>query len=149
MSEANGTRQGLYYGMAFGPRGADGSYPVYAARGADNVVSVLSLAADGILTDTKRTIGASPDFQMIAGLATDSQGRRLYAASNVGDPKKQMTSLLHLVNPQTGALEASVSVPGYPYAVAAITRGADSDRKVYVGSEQRGVISVIDPVSAK
>ena len=143
---ANNTKQGLYYGLAFGPKATDGSFPVYAARGADNVVSVLSLASDGTLTDTQRVLGKdSPDFQLIAGLASDSAGRRLYAASNVGDPKKKMTSLIHLVNTETGAIESSVSVPGYPYAIAAVTTGQNADRKVYVGSEQQSVVSVLDP----
>ncbi|MBC8104286.1 MAG: bifunctional YncE family protein/alkaline phosphatase family protein [Cytophagales bacterium] len=158
-----GSRQGLYYGLAFGPRGADGAQAVYAARGADDLVSVLSLTTDGKLTDTGKTMAvaltqdrsattpadAPPKSSFVAGLATDTAGTRLYAASNTGDARKQMNSVVRILDTASGTTRGEVPVPGYPYAVTAVTKGPSADRKVYVGSEQRGVVSVIDPTAAK
>ena len=130
-------RDGLYFGLAFGKPDVNGVTPVYASRGADHLVSVLALSLEGVLTDTRQTLHA--ENSVVAGLAASSDGRTLYVANNDGDPKNGMTSVVHVLTLRDGKTVAKIPVPGYPYAVAAITRGVLADKKVYVSSEQRGV----------
>ena len=44
-----------------------------------------------------------------------------------------------------GAAPTTIDLPGYPFAVAAVTKGIGADKKVFVSSEQRGVVSVVNP----
>ena len=37
-----------------------------------------------------------------------------------------------------------MTTPGFPYAIAALTKGVSADKKVYVSSEQDGCVSVLD-----
>lgn len=135
-------KQALYYGLACG-KAAGGKAAVYASRGGEGTVSVLSLGADGALTDTGKTLGAPGAF--LAGLALSPDGSRLYAADNRADPARGMRSVLNIVDTGTNTVPVRVDVPGYPFAVAALANG----QKVYVSSEQRGKVSVVYPVAAK
>ncbi|MDQ2686811.1 MAG: hypothetical protein M3Y28_02980, partial [Armatimonadota bacterium] len=139
-----GKKQALYYGLVCGPTVA-GQTPVYASRGAEGTISVLSLAADGALTDTGKTMGGSEPRAFYAGLALSRDGKKLYAADNSADPKRGMRSFLNVIDTNTNTVTARVDVPGYPYAVAALA----NDAKVYVSSEQRSTVSVVDPASGK
>lgn len=143
------SKQSLYYGLVCGPS-ANGQTPVYASRGGEGLVCVLSLSAAGALTDTGKTLAAAPGteapFPFVAGLALSSDGRTVYAADNTGEPKRGMRSNLYVLNTD-GSAPRKIDLPGYPFAVVAVTKGALADKKVYVTSEQRGVVSVVNPAS--
>src|SRR5205814_2071325 len=78
-----GKKQALYYGLACG-KAEGGVTPVYAARGGEGRVSVLTLDGDGMLADTGRTLALSSDTRaarpFAAGLAVSGDGKRIYAA---------------------------------------------------------------------
>ena len=135
-----GKKQALYYGLACGTT-VGGQAVVYASRGAEGTISVLSLSADGGLTDTGKTLNAPGAF--LAGLALSRDGGRLYAADNSADPARAMRGSLHILDTGTNAPPVRVDVPGYPLAVAALANGT----KVYVSSEQRGTVTVVDPAA--
>jgi YVTN family beta-propeller protein len=136
----------LYFGLACAPS-ANGA-TVYASRGSEGLVGVFTLDADGKLTDTGKTFSCdSKPAPFMAGLAVSSDGGALYAADNTADPKANMGGSLLIFNTSDNALRSRVALPGYPYAVAALAKGPSADKKVYVTSEQRGEVSVVDPAS--
>ncbi len=147
-------KEGLYYGLAFGPV-SGGTTTVYAARGVEDKVSVLTLAADGTLQNTGKTLdnpsgvpgGILPNS--VAGIALNGSGSRLYTANNTGNPLNRMRGSLTIVDTAANKRVAQVEMAGYPYAVAAVTQGRSADKKVYVTSEQRGTVSVIDPAAGR
>ena len=145
------SKQSLYYGLVCGPP-VQGQTPVYASRGGEGLVSVLSLSAAGVLTDTGKTLAAAPGttapFPFVAGLAVSRDGRTLYAADNTGEPKRGMRSHLYVLGTD-GAAPRKIDLPGYPFAVAAVTTGVWADKKVFVSSEQRGVVSVVNPATGR
>ncbi len=93
-------RKGLYYGLAV-KGNADGTYTVYAAQGANASVAVVTVAADGSLSQTG-TIKMQPsDFP--AGLSLDRNGL-LYVAVNVSNTAPLTTpSSLVVYNTATAA----------------------------------------------
>jgi len=56
---ANNPNNGLFYGLVFDPNPSNNTYTLYAAQGTYGTVAVLTLGADGTLTQT-RTIPANP-----------------------------------------------------------------------------------------
>ncbi len=148
-------KQALYFGLVCGAPQA-GLTPVYASRGAEGTVAVLSLDSNGILKDTGRSAGLPNDpapattaqQSFLAGLALSADGRQIYAANNRADPQKMMRGALQTLDAATGKLQSEIELPGYPFAVVAATRGPGAS-KIYVSSEQRGVISVVDGRSGK
>lgn len=159
--EVNGPRadgsklkQGLYYGLAFGSP-ADSGTPLYVSRGAEDRVSVFSLDAEGRLRDTGRSldnpsgVAGFKSPHIIAGLALSSDGGRLYAVNNNTTALTDRKGSLSILDPAANRVTAKVSLPGYPYAVAALTRGPNRDRKVYVTSERDGGVVVVDPVAGR
>ncbi|BDI29728.1 hypothetical protein CCAX7_17790 [Capsulimonas corticalis] len=145
-------KQALYYGLVCG-KTENGVTTVYASRGGEGMVSVLSLDAEGALTDTGKTLTLTPepggDLAYTAGLAVSGDGAHLYAADNSGVPKAGMRGSLRIFDTASVRETANVDLPGYPYAVAAVTAGAEAGHKVYVTSEQRANVSVVDPVAGK
>ncbi|RYX80527.1 hypothetical protein EON83_28270, partial [bacterium] len=140
-------KQALYFGLVCGTP-QNGITPVYASRGAEGIVSVFSLSAEGVLTDTKKTLGvpspASGVGTHLAGLALSADGKQLFAANNTADPKNAMRGELQIINVQSGAVQSRVVTPGYPFAVTATQGG-----KVYVSSEQSGTISIVNAATGK
>lgn len=137
-------KQSLYYGLAWG-KGENGKATLYAARGAEEKVSVLTLDGDGKLENTGRTLddpsGQPPGkaTHFLAGLAVSADGQHVYAARNTGDPKMGMRGGLAILDAAGKEAATGVDLPGYPFAVAAASSGT-----VYVTSEQRGVVSIVD-----
>jgi len=142
-----GKKRALYFGLVCGQT-RNGETPVYASRGAEGTVSVLSLGSDGTLRDTGRVLrefvgnATAPPF--IAGLALSDDGTRLFAANNSANPQDGMRGSLLVFNTQTGALERQIALPEYPFAVALAKSG-----RVYVTSEARGVVCVVDVANGK
>jgi len=91
---------GLYYGLAV-KSNTDGTYTAYAAQGANATIAVITVAADGSLSQTG-TIKMQPaDFP--AGLSLDSNGL-LYVAVNVSNTNPLFTpSSLVVYNTATAA----------------------------------------------
>ncbi|WP_157947643.1 bifunctional YncE family protein/alkaline phosphatase family protein [Abditibacterium utsteinense] len=144
-------KQALYYGLICGAKNGD-STPIYASRGAEGTVAVLSLDENGSLKDTGRNLGVPSDEKTpqthLAGLSLSGDGSQIYAANNSADPQKMMRGALQILDVASGKLQSEIELPGYPFAVAIQTRGTNSS-KIYVSSEQRGVISVIEARSGK
>jgi len=142
-----GKKRALYFGLVCGAA-RNGATPVYASRGAEGTVSVLSLGSDGTLRDTGRVLGGgaakATDLPFIAGLALSSDGAHLFAANNSANPQDGMRGSLLEFNTQSGALERQTPLPAYPFAVALAKNGT-----VYVSSEGRGAVCVVDGASGK
>lgn len=149
-------REGVYYGLAFGPASDTGAM-LYASRGSDDRVEVCLLRSDGKIARvgrelvtpsplTGKPVNGKPGARValqIAGLAASRDGNRVYAANNTGDPNKDMTGSLSVIDTVSGNVLRTVTLPGYSFGVAVRTRG-DNTEKVYVSSEQQGVVSVIE-----
>lgn len=135
----------LYIGLAFLPASGEG-YRLAASRGPQDEVSILSVDAGGKVTDTGETLkepGArNPLFA--AGLASSSKGDRLYVANNGTSYATHLKGSLAVLDVAGNKVLGSVETAGYPLAVAAVTQGADADRKVYVSSERDALVSVVD-----
>lgn len=152
--ERAGQRQGLYYGLAFGPAEPDGA-TLYASRGGEEQVAVYRLDAAGRLTDTGRRLESKlnvPDRRLrnvVAGIALSGDGRRLFVADNNTHAFTGMRGSVTEIDTETGRQRARVKLPGFPFAVAALTRGPAAGSKVYVSSERDGVLTVVDPGGAR
>ncbi len=132
-------KQALYVGLVCGAE-KDGQTPVYASGGAEGTVAVLSLSAAGVLTDTGRKLGVAQEGgAFVAGLSLSADGTQIYAADNSANPNAKMRGALQVLSVSTGKIERKIELPGYPYALASAKNGA-----IYVSSEQRGVVSVIE-----
>ncbi|MCW3060996.1 MAG: beta-propeller repeat protein, partial [Capsulimonas sp.] len=145
-------KQDLYYGLVCG-KTEGGVTTVYASRGGEGIVSALALDAEGTLTDTGKTLTLAPepggDAAYAAGLALSADGAHLYVADNCAIADRHMRASLRILDTASGAEVKNVDLPGYPFAVAAVTAGADAGHKVYVTSEQRGNVAVVDPETGK
>ncbi|MBC8135638.1 MAG: hypothetical protein H8F28_07120, partial [Fibrella sp.] len=148
---------GLYYGIAFG-KTENGATPVFVSRGAEDAIGVLSLSADGTLSDTGRQIkypvrpsptpapGAERAAELTplnpAGLAVSADGQFLFTVDNTGLAQAGMGGQLHVFNIASGAHVAAIPTPGYPYAVVR------RENTLYVSSEVAGTVSVVDVTDA-
>src|SRR5579871_3166502 len=144
----------LYVGLAFGPGGGDpAGSPLYVSRGPEDRVSIFTLDAEGKLTDTGRALenpstlpadarSSRPNF--IANLVLSSDGKRCYAVNNMTSQYTDFKGSISILDTVNNKVLGRVVTPGFPYAIAAITKGADADKKVYVSSERDGVVSVLD-----
>ncbi|MGC8669348.1 MAG: alkaline phosphatase family protein [Chthonomonadales bacterium] len=147
----NGRKQGLYYGLAFVP--APGGYRLYASRGTEGKIEIYSVSAEGELTDTGQALAEPPSPKEhpwptdVAGIAAASDGSTLYAANNLTTAATRLKGALTIF--PAGAEPRRVELPGFPFAVAAPTRGPAAGRKVYVTSERDAVVSVVDPAAAR
>ena len=145
-------KEQLYYGLAFGAA-KDGKTPLYASCGGLDCADVFTLDADGILTDTGRSLhngGTKPGEPLFAaGLALSSDGSRLYIANNQSTAKTKQRGSVSVVDTANDNVLATIITPGFPYAIAAVTAGPFADKKVYVTSENEGVVAVLDLQSAK
>ncbi|HZP80986.1 MAG TPA: alkaline phosphatase family protein [Chthonomonadaceae bacterium] len=146
-------REGLYYGLAFGPE-RDGQTTLYVSRGAEDRVSILAIDTDGKLTDTGKvldnpsSVPKSMSPHHIAGLALNRDGSRLYAVNNNTSAFTEQKGSLSILDTAANKVVAKVPLPGFPYAVAALTAGPNAEKKVYVTSERDGVVSVVNPETA-
>ena len=91
---------GLYYGLAI-KSNPDGTYTAYAAQGANATIAVITIAADGSLSQTGTIKMQAADFP--AGLSLDKNGL-LYVAVNVSNSNSLTTpSSLVVYNTATAA----------------------------------------------
>jgi YVTN family beta-propeller protein len=143
-----GQKEGLYYGLAT-HSSADGTEVVFASRGSQESVQVYSVDPNGNLRDTGKSV-ASRRAQgkprgVFAGVAVSSDGTKVYVAENNTARHTDLNGVLFVLDVATGQQLHAVPVPGFPYAVAALSVGPNADAKVYVSSERDGVVAVVDP----
>jgi YVTN family beta-propeller protein len=114
---------------------------------------VLTLDPDGTLRDSGRAIdnpsslpaeagNARPNF--IVGVALSSDGTRCYVPNNLTSVYTGLKGSVSVLDTVNNRVLGTVTTPGYPYAVAALTKGPKADKEIYVSSERDGVVSVID-----
>ena len=144
----------LYYGLAFEPapeaESLAGTYRLFASRGPQDKVSVFTV-------DPKGTLQADMDINMPSNLpaaAKDAQPNfpagvafsagRLYVANNETSAYTDFKGSVSVVDPSAKSVAGKIATPGFPYAIVAVTKGANADKKVYVSSEQDGCVSVLD-----
>jgi len=140
---------GLYYGIAFAP-GNGPEYTLYAAQGENETIAILSLAADGTLTQTGSIGTKAHDFP--SGVSTDKNGY-LYVANN--DPDTfALPGSVAIYNPngnEVGRYQFTASyggTPNFPLAIATLQDGS----KTYVASQRDGTVYVLnttDPTNPK
>ena len=137
---------GLYYGLAIKANG-DGTSTLYAAQGGNASIAILSVGANGALTQTGTIAMKTGDFP--AGLALDSRGY-LYVAVNEfsasGVDLRIVTSpgSLAVINTATGVETSRYSfnaqLSNFPLAVAALADGS----KIYVSSQRDGAVYALN-----
>lgn len=145
-------KDGLYYGLAFGAT-QNGLTTLYASTGARDRVDVFALDTEGYIVDTGKGLENYPTNPKskiphhIAGIALNADGSRLYAVNNQTHEGNSFKGSLSVLNTSTGTRIAQIEVGGFPFAVTAITKGANSGRKVYVGNERDSSLCVVDPLT--
>ena len=155
---------GLFFGLVFDPTPHNNTYTLYAAQGAYGIVAVLSLAADGTLTQQPMTIPASPfpypnpykpyiptEQPVGIALANGNIYMTNYFSVTLG-ANSQPASTFSIYNVSNGSklggypFDASgTNTPSFPYAVAAKSDGS----RAYVASQRDGCVYVLnttDPV---
>lgn len=140
---------GLYYGAAFAP-GNGPDYTLYAAQGQNQTIAVLSLSADGTLTQMTSITTKATDFP--SGIAIDKKGY-LYVANNDPDTFAVPGSVA-IYSPngnEVGRYQFTASyggTPNFPLAIATLQDGS----KTYVASQRDGTVYVLntsDPTNPK
>ncbi len=143
---------GLYYGLAVKANG-DGTYTLYASQGANATIAVITILANGIMTQTGTIAMHNNPGDFPAGLALDANGR-LYVAVNEyynGSDVKDLTTpgALAIIDTATGqelgrysfAIPAGPILPtNYPYAVTVKRDGS----RAFVSSQRDGIVYLID-----
>ncbi len=151
-SSSAAEKPSLYVGLAFSAA-PDGTAMLYASRGPEDKISMLQVGAEGILTDTGKSLDvpsglppeakhAQPNF--IAGIALNSTGKLLYAADNETSDYTQQRGSVSVIDIAANRVLCRAKTAGFPYAVTAITQGANADKKIYVTSERDGVVTALD-----
>jgi YVTN family beta-propeller protein len=132
---------GLYYGLAFGPRAQ-----LYAAMGAAGKIAVIHLDSDGILKLDHEFATGPHDFP--AGLAVDGRGL-LYVTHNDPDNAKLpfgTPGSVSVHDPNTGkqvgrfVFQDDAGLSNFPLAVRVTHDGS----RVYVSSERDSCVYVLD-----
>ncbi len=143
-----GKKPSLYMGLAF-IVSPSGGYELIASQGPDHKASLYRVDLDGHVTGGGKDIddpkpANSKGELFMAGIATDSAGTKLYAANNGTNADTGLVGSLSVLDIEGNKLLGRIATAGFPLAVAAITKGPNLDRKVYVTSERDSLVSVID-----
>ncbi len=143
----------LYMGLAFAPPVSGDDMTLYVSRGPEDVVAVHTLSRDGKLSEVLRVIRNAPENpgppHHIAGLALSANGNALYAVNNNSTRETNMKGSMSIHETGSGLRKAVIELPGFPLAIAAVTKGPAAHRKIFVTSEQNGVVTDVDPVNRK
>ncbi|MGD0278584.1 MAG: bifunctional YncE family protein/alkaline phosphatase family protein [Smithella sp.] len=147
---------GLFYGLAFDPTPHNNTYTLYAAQGAYGTVAVLTLAADGTLTQQANTIPTTSSrpnpympLDQPAGIAFANGNIFManYFSINLL-ANYEPASTLSIYRASDGARlgkytfmdAAGTNTPSFPYAVVAKSDGT----RAYVASQRDGCVYVLD-----
>ncbi|MCC7229910.1 MAG: beta-propeller fold lactonase family protein, partial [Fimbriimonadaceae bacterium] len=133
-------KTGLYYGLAFGPDGT-----LYASRGAEDKISSYRLSSTGTLEAGKIYENKAPaNWKLpynVAGVAI--LDGKLLAVNNQTHVDSEMAGSLSVIDLESGTLEKTIRLPGFPYGIA-IAAG-----KAFVTSERDGCVTAIDVASGQ
>ena len=150
---------GLFYGLVFDPTPHNNTYTLYAAQGAHGTVAVLTLAADGTLTQTG-TLPANPypyPLPLTPYMPLDQPAGIAFANGNIFMANYFSINLLVNYEPASTLSICRVSdgsrlgsytfndaagtnTPSFPYAVVAKSDGT----RAYVASQRDGCVYVLN-----
>jgi YVTN family beta-propeller protein len=142
-------KEGLYYGLTARPA-EEGKTTLYASRGNEDRVQILTLNADGTFGETEKFVDNPSEVagdatpHAIAGVAVSADGTTLYAVNNHTDANTSMQGSLSILDIATNRLARKVTLPGFPFAVAYLPTQNGKPAKVYVSSERDSVVSVVE-----
>jgi sugar lactone lactonase YvrE len=120
-----------FYGLCFAPDGKT----LYVSGGEYEIVHAFTFA-DGLLSGQKKLKIADPTTKfVVAGLATDADGRTLFAAGPWGDA----VCLLPLADPE-GRRTVKLDQGSYPYACLAEPKG----KRLFVSLWAKAAVAVLD-----
>ncbi len=141
------SKQGLYYGLAFARDGEKNTI-LYASRGAEGTIASYRLDANGQLAATGKmlTIPKQPNI-CVAGVAV--AGKKVFAVNNDTHPEQKQKGTFAIFDLATSTTTTHVTLPGFPFEIAAITAGPNAGQKLYISSERDGGIAVVDAFSGK
>ena len=143
------SRESLYMGLLWG-KTENGSTVLYASRGAEDRVSVLSVDPEGKVTDPETAFAdpapaALKGAYTFAGMGATSDFSKLIVAANTLDPRtKDLSGTVRVLDATGAAAPVGITAPGFPLAVAVLTEGPSKNTKAFVSSEQAGGVSVLD-----
>ncbi|HEY3268438.1 MAG TPA: alkaline phosphatase family protein [Armatimonadota bacterium] len=142
-SHEGGGKDALYVGLAFTSDGL-----LYVSRGTEDKVTVYTLDDAGTLSETVSLADPGPAKGVTAcpaGLALSSDAGTLFAANNYTTAHTGFKGTLAVLDTASKAVRGTVATQGYPFAVAAVTKGKLADTKVFVACERDGVVADVDP----
>ena len=140
-----GSKEGLYYGLAFRP----GTQDVYFSRGAQDIISKATLSADGKLSPAEDVIQYPKEAGKLlpfhpAGIGFNADGSKLIVANNQTSHQEDYQGSVSIWDVATKTEEARIPTSGFPFGVSVVTKGPQANRIAYVASERDGVLDVID-----
>ncbi|MBI5706330.1 MAG: hypothetical protein HZC36_05005 [Armatimonadetes bacterium] len=154
--EVGNDKEGLYYGLAFRPPAPNvrmSGHALYASRGAEDKIAPYIIDSKGTIRAVEGTIAnPSGDKDLPnhpAGIAFSSDGSRLYVANNQTGLPTNFVGSVSVISMADGGEEKRILTRGFPFALAAITKGAAKDKKVYVASERDGLVESLDVEKAE
>jgi len=144
------TDRGLYYGLAFQQSG--GKNVLFASQGADDRIAQFELTADGQLNRIGTILDPAPKTSTniphnVAGLALTGDGQTLLAVNNQSHEGNNFTGSLSVIDLSQKQAMREITVPAFPYAVVAITKGANADKRAYVSCERDSSVVSVDLAS--
>ena len=114
------------------PLGAKAAQPNFPAGIASNDEELLN-NGPAVSSSREGAIGSEKPVNNI-----------LYIADNETGAYTDFKGSVSIVEAASGRPLGKVTTPGFPYAIVAVTKGADKGKKVYVSSEQDGCVSALD-----
>ena len=144
-------KEGLYYGLDVRAN-SDGTATIYASRGSQDKVQILTLNANGSLSETERFLDNPSEFNTdgfsqndVAGVKSLGDGTLVYALNNRTDNRTSMKGSLTVLDVKNNKRLKRVELPGFPFAIESLEK---SDRTLlYVTSERDGCVAVVDPAA--
>lgn len=144
----NGGRA-LYYGLAFADRGEKAR--LFVSRGFQDKISVYDLEENGTLTPVKELDNPAPKSAKmphhIAGLATNSDGTRVYAVNNQTAKTTDLHGSVSVIDVASNTVVREMAVGGFPFGVASLTKGKWADQRIFVTNERDDMVTVLNPTT--
>jgi len=146
------TDKGLYYGLTFQQSGDKAI--LFASQGADDKIAQFELSPQGKLTRTGTILDPAPKTATeiphnVAGIAVTGDGQTLLAVNNQSHEGNNFTGSLSIIDLAQKQAMREITVPAFPYAVAAITKGANADKRAYVSCERDSTVVSVDLASGQ
>jgi len=143
--------KGLYYGLAFRQDGA--RTILYASQGAEDLVGVYELSEDGTLKELPKLADKAPAGagipHHVTGLALSADGQTLYAVNNQSNDKNGFSGSVSLIDVTGAKPNRDIKLGAFPYDVAAITKGDNAGKRLFVSCERDGLVQAVDTETGK